>query len=66
SALAVHNGLPSSALPTDADKAYELAKSLDERNGIVWLQRGLFNDTYALMVRDELVEQGIVSISDLA
>ncbi|MEZ4713224.1 MAG: glycine betaine ABC transporter substrate-binding protein [Caldilineaceae bacterium] len=66
SALAVHNGLPSSALPTDADKAYELAKSLDERNGIIWLQRGLFNDTYALMARDDLIDQGLASISDLA
>src|SRR5690242_4903850 len=50
SALAVHNGLPSDALPNDPDKAFALTKSLDEKKGIIWLARGAFNDTYALMV----------------
>lgn len=66
SALAVHHGLPAAALPTDADKAYELARSLDERNDIIWLPRGAFNDTYAIMARGELLDLGISSISDLA
>ena len=65
-ALAVHNGLPASALPSEADRAYALAKSLDEPRGIIWLDRGEFNNTYAMMVRDDLVSQGIESIDDLA
>jgi glycine betaine/choline ABC-type transport system substrate-binding protein len=66
SALAVHNGLPSEALPTDPDRAHRLARSLDAKKGIAWLERGPFNDTYALMVREELWNQGIQSIQDLA
>ena len=64
--LAVHNGLPASALPSEADRAYALAKSLDEPRGIIWLERGEFNNTYAMMVREELINQGIKSIDDLA
>ena len=64
--LVVHNGLPASALPTEADKAHALARSLDAANGIVWLSRGEFNDTYAMMVRDDLVALGIQTIDDLA
>ncbi len=66
SSLAVHNALPADALPSDPDKAHSLAKSLDERKGIIWLDRGAFNDTYAIMVRDDLWEEGIQTLTDLA
>ncbi len=66
SALAVHNGLPSDALPTSANRSYALAKALDGRKGIVWLDRGAFNDTYAMMVRNDLWDQGIKTLEDLA
>ena len=66
SSLAVHNALPADALPSDPDKAYALAKSLDERKGLIWLDRGAFNDTYAVMVRDDLWNQNIKKIDDLA
>jgi glycine betaine/choline ABC-type transport system substrate-binding protein len=66
SALAVHNSLPGEALPTDPDRAHLLAKSLDAPRGIVWLARGPFNDTYSIMVREDLWNQGIQSLQDLA
>lgn len=66
SALAVYHNLPSSALPTDALASYELAKNLDAANGLVWLDSGGFNSTYAIMVTDKLSEQGIDSIDALA
>ncbi len=66
SSLAVHNALPVDALPSDADKAYALAKSLDGRKGLIWLDRGPFNDTYAIMVRDDWWNKGIQKLDDLA
>jgi glycine betaine/choline ABC-type transport system substrate-binding protein len=64
--LSLHHGLPSAALPTDPVRAFELAKSLDARNNLVWLQPAPLNDTYTLMARQELAEQGISTIAELA
>lgn len=65
-ALSLHNGLPASALPTDPDRAWELARSLDARKDLVWLDRAKLNDTYTLMVRQDLVDKGIRTLEDLA
>lgn len=64
--LSLHNGLPGSALPTDPNRAWELARSLDERKGLVWLDHAPLNDTYTLMVRQNLIDLGIKSMEDLA
>jgi osmoprotectant transport system substrate-binding protein len=65
-ALSVYHELPASALPDNAKGTYDLAKSLDKGSGIVWLERGTFNNTYTLMISDELFEDGIQTIPDLA
>lgn len=52
---------------TDPDKAYEKVKETDSENGIVWLDKADFNNTYAIMMRKDTSEElGITSISDLA
>ena len=51
---------------TDPEEAYTLARDADAENGLVWLDMSEFNNTYTLMVKQETVDQGIVSISDLA
>ena len=66
SALTVHNQLPVEALPTSARGYYALARALDAKKDLVWLTPGAFNDTYALMVRDDLWEKNIRSIADLS
>ena len=65
-ALSVYHNLPSDALPNAPDRAYELARSLDAPLGLVWLDPALINNTYTLMVRQDLIEQGITSLTDLA
>ena len=65
-ALSVHHNLPSAALPSDPLRTFELARSLDTANNLVWLDVGPFNDTWTLMVRDDLLEKGIKTIDDLA
>ena len=66
SALSLYNKLPSAALPTDPDRAYLLAKSLDAERGLIWLDRGAFNNTYAIMTTDPLIDSGIDSLDILA
>ena len=65
-ALAVYANIPAEAMPTDADKVWELAKTLDARKAIVWLDHSQFNDAYSFMVRDDLWNKGIKSMQDLA
>lgn len=65
-ATSVHHNIPTSALPTDAERSYMLAKTLDAAQGLVWLDPAPLNNTYTLMVRQELVDEGIKSIDDLA
>ena len=64
--LAMHHNLATNALPTDPDRMWKLAQTLDKRVGLIWLNRSIFNDTYTLMVRDDLWNQGIQKIDDLA
>ncbi len=65
-ATSVHHNIPVTALPTTAERAYVLAKSLDAPQGLVWLDMMNFNNTYTLMVRQDLIDEGIRSIEDLA
>lgn len=65
--LTVHHNIPSQALPTNPDQTWRLAKTLDARKGLAWLDRSVFNDTYAFIVRDDLWEElAIRSLEDLA
>ena len=65
-ALSLYHGIPSAALPDDSERTYQLAQSLDKDQGLVWLNPAQFNNTYTLMVRQELADQGVQSIDDLA
>ena len=65
-ALSVYHELPHDALPNSSARSYELAKSLDASLGLVWLPPASINTPFTLLVRQELVDQGIVSLSDLA
>jgi len=65
-ALTLYNGLPSDALPNTPDRAYELVKSLDSAQGLVWLNRAEINNTFTLMVRDDLYNDGVQTLADLA
>jgi osmoprotectant transport system substrate-binding protein len=52
---------------TDPDKAYEKVKENDKENGIAWLNKANFNNTYAMLMKQELADElGVKSISDLA
>ncbi len=64
--LSIHHGLPSNALPTEPDRVYELARSLDAADGLVALPPAPFNNTYTLMVRQELVDEGVETLEELA
>ncbi|MDQ0217677.1 glycine betaine ABC transporter substrate-binding protein [Peribacillus cavernae] len=52
---------------TDPQKAYEKVKEADKKNGLTWLNKSEFNNTYAILMRqDQAKKLGIASISDLA
>jgi osmoprotectant transport system substrate-binding protein len=52
---------------TDPDKAYEKVKENDKENGLVWLDKANFNNTYAILMKQEKADElGIKTISDLA
>jgi osmoprotectant transport system substrate-binding protein len=52
---------------TDSNKAYEKVKENDKKNGIAWLNKANFNNTYAiLMKKDTANKLGVKTISDLA
>jgi osmoprotectant transport system substrate-binding protein len=52
---------------TDPNQAYEKVKTKDEENGITWLNKANFNNTYAILMKKELADKlGIQTISDLA
>jgi len=55
------------AVMTNPEKIFEFCRQQDEKNGLVWLDRFHFNNTYTLMLREaDSKRLGIVSISDLA
>lgn len=50
-----------------ADETYQRVKELDDEKGLVWLEPSAANNTYALAMRAESVEEtGISTLSDLA
>jgi osmoprotectant transport system substrate-binding protein len=52
---------------TDSDKAYEKVKENDKKNGITWLNKANFNNTYAILMKKETADKlGVKTISDLA
>lgn len=52
---------------TDPAKAYEKVKEMDKENGLTWLNKAEFNNTYAILMReDHAKELGVKSITDLA
>lgn len=53
---------------TDPQECYEFVKKADlERNGLVWLPKMEFNNTYCLLMREaDAKEKGIKTLSDLA
>jgi osmoprotectant transport system substrate-binding protein len=52
---------------TDPNSAYEKVKNMDLKNEIVWLNKSEFNNTYAILVKEEFSKKfEIESISDLA
>ncbi|MEZ4864050.1 MAG: glycine betaine ABC transporter substrate-binding protein [Caldilineaceae bacterium] len=65
-ALSLYHNIPANALPTNADSAYELVKSLDEPSDIIWLRKAAFDSAYALLVREDLAVEGVSTIADLA
>jgi osmoprotectant transport system substrate-binding protein len=51
----------------DAQKQYDAVKTADAKNGVVWLDRAPFNNTYAIGVTKALSDQlNVRSLSDLA
>ncbi|CAH0261339.1 Osmoprotectant-binding protein OsmX [Peribacillus sp. Bi96] len=52
---------------TDPDKAYKKVKELDKKNKLEWLNKSAFNNTYAILMREDYAKElGIKSVSDLA
>ncbi|MFP4661260.1 MAG: glycine betaine ABC transporter substrate-binding protein [Halanaerobiales bacterium] len=52
---------------TDPQKVYQWVKDADQEQGIIWLEKLGYNNTYTIMVREEDAEKwDIESISDLA
>lgn len=52
---------------TDSRKVYQWVKKKDAEKGLIWLTPVEFNNTYALMMREEQARKlGIETISDLA
>jgi osmoprotectant transport system substrate-binding protein len=63
-ALVVYQKQP---VETDPSIAYEKVKEKDKEKNLVWLNKTSFNNTYAILMRqDKANELGIKSISDLA
>jgi osmoprotectant transport system substrate-binding protein len=52
---------------TDPQVTYDKVKEADKANGLVWLNKANFNNTYAILMRQEQAnELGIKTISDLS
>ena len=52
---------------TDPNAAYKKVKELDKENGLTWLNKAAFNNTYAMLMKQEKADElGIETLSDLA
>jgi osmoprotectant transport system substrate-binding protein len=66
-AYTVYHKQKDRAVMTDPKAVYDWVKKADARQGLVWLDPVMFNNTYTLMMRKKhAAEEGIHSISDLA
>lgn len=65
-ALSLYHQLPLDALPDDPQRAHQLAKSLDQDQGVIWLAPYTYRSSFALIATPSLAEQGVTSIADLA
>ena len=65
-ALTNYAGLPTSALPSGAERTFALLQALDERSGIIWLTPSAFNAAKALVTGTNLADVDMTTISDLA
>jgi osmoprotectant transport system substrate-binding protein len=65
-ALMEYHAVPAEALPTDGERSYALAQSLDQPRGFIWLSRGFFNHAPILLASPFFREQGILTLEDLA
>ncbi|MFC4766252.1 glycine betaine ABC transporter substrate-binding protein [Effusibacillus consociatus] len=62
--LVIYNKQP---VETNPDVAYQKVKEKDKEKNLVWLNKADFNNTYAIMMREQQAnELGIKTISDLA
>ncbi|MFP4016127.1 MAG: glycine betaine ABC transporter substrate-binding protein [Halanaerobiales bacterium] len=65
-AYTVYHNQSEQEVMTDPQKVYQWVKEADQEQGIIWLDRLDYNNTYSIMVREEDAEEwGIASISDL-
>ncbi|MEM7112573.1 MAG: glycine betaine ABC transporter substrate-binding protein [Chloroflexota bacterium] len=64
--LAVVHNLPTTALPSNANRAHQLAQSLDAPRNLTWLDRLAFDNHFILVVDQETAAAGLVTLSDLA
>ena len=64
--LTEFQNIPPASLPTEAERSYQLAKTLDEPNRLIWLESADYNATPVVLVRDVLSESGIRNLEDLA
>ncbi|MGB1251074.1 MAG: glycine betaine ABC transporter substrate-binding protein [Candidatus Promineifilaceae bacterium] len=64
--LTEFQNIPSASLPTEAERSYQLAKTLDEPNGLIWLESADYNATPVVLVRESLNAIGIRTLEDLA
>lgn len=64
--LTEFQNIPPASLPTEAERSYQLAKTLDEPNGLVWLEPADYNATPVILVREALSEEGIRNLDDLS
>ena len=66
-AYVMHQKRDDPAVMSDSGRVYDAVKALDAEQGLIWLERAPFNNTYTLMMtREKSEELGIGSISELA
>lgn len=65
-ALTLYHKLSAKALPIKAEQNYALAQSLEAEQGLVWLKPSKINNRQALLVRQDLADKGVKSLTDLA
>ncbi len=66
-AYTVYHNQSDQEIMTDSEKVYNWVKEKDKEQGLVWLDRIDYNNTYTIMVREKDADEwGIETISELA